>query len=274
MRTFNTIVCALDLHPFADRALTHVAALARGRGVGIELVTVVDETVRPASVIVELEQRAERFGLQRSELVVIHSESPGGEIGDHVSGRDGTLLVIATTAHGGRDEHQLGTVTDEVLRRTRQPVMVVGPRAVEAAGCLVVATDDAETAGAAMPVVERWLATFGDREVRIVEVRAPDAWPERAPDAPAPWLDRYVDQLGACGITAVGEVVRGFDPVVSVVDGIAGTDVAMIVVTSPSDPGQPTHWFRTARRLIRFAPRPVLVVPAEQPSPWSPSPRK
>jgi nucleotide-binding universal stress UspA family protein len=238
--------------------------LAHGRRIAVELVTVVDGAAPMAVVSAELGRRAQRYGLLRAEHFVVHGAHPGSELLDHVSGRDGALLVIATTAHGGADEHQLGAVTDDVLRRTRQPVMVVGPRAVLSAGCLVVVVDDAGTADAALPVVERWVETFEDCGVRIVEIQALDAWPRDVDDGRTRDVDRYVDQLGAHGIQAIGEVAPGLDPVLGVIDGVARTDVAMIVVTSPPDIGQPTHWFHTARRLIRFSPRPVLVVPVDR----------
>jgi nucleotide-binding universal stress UspA family protein len=269
VRPFDTIVCALDLHPAADRALPYVAALARGRRVAVEVLTVVDDAARTVAVTAELAARARQHGLIGAELFAIRAASVGSVITDHVSHRDGALLVIATTAHGGHDEHQLGAVTDDVLRRTHQPVMVVGPRAALSSGCLVVLVDDEGGADAAMPIVQRWLTTFGDREVRVVEVRAPDAWPEHVDDEPASCVDQYVDQLAGRGISATGEAVSGIDPVESVIAGMARTDVAMVVVTSPADIGQPTHWFHTARRLIRFSPRPVLVVPLDLHPPGS-----
>jgi nucleotide-binding universal stress UspA family protein len=268
VRPFDPIVCAVDLHPAADRVLPYVAALARGRRVSVELVTVVGDTVPSAPVLAGLERRVERHGLKRSELFVIAAAAPGSAVVEHVSGRDGALLVIASTAHGGCDEHQLGTVTDQVLRRLRQPVLVVGPRSEMSPGALVVVVDDSGFADAAMPVVERWSATFGDRGIHIVEVRAPDRWPEHVDVEPGPRVDRYVAQLGASGLDARGQVIRGLDPVVGVLDRMAHMDVAVVVVASPPDIGQPTHWFSTSRRLIRFSPRPVLVVPVDRHPSW------
>jgi nucleotide-binding universal stress UspA family protein len=200
---------------------------------------VVGDAEPRASVLADLEQRVERYRLPRPELFVVDADAPGAAVVDHVSGRDGALLVIASTAHGGSDEHQLGAVTDEVLRRTRQPVMVAGPRAELSPGGLVVVVDGAGFADAALPVVERWSATFGDRGIRILEVQAPDRWPEDVDDAPARTVDRYVEQLGGRGLGASGDVIRALDPVVGVLAGIARSSVAMVVVASPPDVGQP-----------------------------------
>ncbi len=82
-------------------------------------------------------------------------------------------------------------------------------------------------------------------------------------DVPADGVGEYVEQLGGRGIAATGAVLRGHDPVTAIVDHAVRTRASMVVATALADPGQPTHWFHTARRLIRFVPCPVLVVPAD-----------
>jgi nucleotide-binding universal stress UspA family protein len=266
VRRFDTLVTALDLYPAADRVLSHVAALAMAGSLPVELVTVLaaGADASDMSATAALQRRATRCALRRHELFVVRNDSPGAVIVDHVSGRDGALLVLATTARGGDDGDRLGLVTDAVMSRARQPVVVVGPRAEPSAGCLLVAVDAADGADAALPVVERWLATF--RYVdgpRIIQVAAPDSWPDQGDEPPDHAVGRYLEQLGATGIAATGAVVRGHDPVSAILDHAARSRAAMIVVTAPADPGRPTHWFRTSRRLIRLAPCPVLVVPAD-----------
>ena len=265
VRHFDTLVAALDLYPAADRALSHVAALAAAGAMPVELVTVLDADADASdiSATAALQLRATQNALGRHELFVVHSSAPGAVIVDHVGGRDGALLVLATTARGGPDGDRLGPVTDEVLSRVRHPVVVVGPRAERPAGGLVVAVDATSSAGAAMRVVERWQATFRNGDgTQIVQVVAPDSWPHED-DVPADGVGEYVEQLGGRGIAATGAVLRGHDPVTAIVDHAVRTRASMVVVTAPADPGQPTHWFHTARRLIRFAPCPVLVVPAD-----------
>ena len=168
--------------------------------------------------------------------------------------------MIATTGHGGGDEAGLGPVTDEVLRRVHQPVLVVGPVAAPATGDLMLAVDATGIAHAALPFVEAWLRTFGGGTPRVVEVLPPDPWPSDDAAAPIGCVDEYVGRLAQRRIES-SEVLRALDPALALAAHAASCHASMLVVTSPHDPGQPSHWYETARRLVRTSPCPVLVVP-------------
>jgi nucleotide-binding universal stress UspA family protein len=260
---FTTIAAVLDLHAPAEGALGVVAGLARGGAIPVELLTVLrpDEAAAPA--MWQLERRAQQRGLRRTTCYGLHGESPARAIVDHVSGREGTLLVIATSGTGAWGENQLDPVTEAVLEGVRQPVMVVGPGLRPwAPGPLVVAVDDTGIAGAAMPVVAAWVRTVPLAAPRLVTVIPPGAWPADGADAsPA---EMYVDLLDEHGIAASAEVLRELEAAPALAAHASAIQDAVMVVTSPRSRDRASHWYGTTRALIRAASCPVLVVPADR----------
>ncbi len=117
-------------------------------------------------------------------------------------------------------------------------------------------------ADVALPVLEAWTRAFGGNVAEVVEVVPPDGWPSW--DAVSPGHhDGYIAQLGQRGIDARSVVLRAQDPARAIVDDCETTRADSLVMTCPRWEGDLSHWFVTVRRVIRMAPVPVLVVPAD-----------
>ena len=63
---------------------------------------------------------------------VVHDDRPARGIVEHVAGRPGTVLVMATTAKSSLRKRLLGSVSEEVLRTVDRPVLLVGPAVTDA----------------------------------------------------------------------------------------------------------------------------------------------
>jgi nucleotide-binding universal stress UspA family protein len=264
---FSSVVIAVDLSTAADRALPVAGALARRGGLPIELLTVVPSgaaAVRPD----ELDERVRSLGLGPHQSVVVEDDDPGAAIVDHVRGRDGALLVLATTAKAALDESHGGSVSEHVLAAADQPVLLVGPRVdvgrSRSAPSLVVAVDASDLAAAALPVVVSWVRTFGGGPVTAAQVipLVPAIAEQAGPALEARHVRRYADRLGELGVTAGGTVIHGGDPVAGLIEAVGGVADPVLVVTAERWPDAGTHWRSTSRKLAFRSPCPVLVVPA------------
>jgi nucleotide-binding universal stress UspA family protein len=258
---FTTIVTALDPITPADRVLPVVSALARSGSLPVEVVTVLAPGEAEPPVQREIGRRVEHYGLQTTTLHMLHHDSPGQAIAEHVTSREGVLLVVAASAYGAWGENDVDTTTEQVLGHVGQPVLVVGPHAEPRLGSLLVAVDETGIADAAVTIVESWVRTFPGGEPRLVTVVPPSTWPDGEERLQSEILDRYLQQLTDRGITATLDVRRERDPGQALLSRAASIDDAIVVVTSPRFRDGLSHWYDTTRMLVRFATRPVLVVP-------------
>ena len=141
-----------------------------------------------------------------------------------MSGRDGALLVLATTAKAALDEDHAGSVSEYVLSTLRQPVLLVGPRVDVDRGLpspnLVVAVDGSGLDAVALPVIASWTRTFGGGTPTFVEVIPfVPAIAEHAGRAlEAAHVRECVDRLATFGIEAGGDVIYGEEPASALAD--------------------------------------------------------
>ena len=163
---FSSIVAAVDLGPDGDRALPVTRALAAAGDLPVELLTVSSPHMDEATDTFELSRRAPR----RTDGHRTPSPSPTtttlhAAIVTHLEHRDDPLLVMATSAKASLAARFLGSVTEAVLGRIGQPVVLVGPNVpgdVELVSpTLVVFIDTDDLAEATVPAIVPWVRAFG-----------------------------------------------------------------------------------------------------------------
>ena len=93
---------------------------------------------------------------------------------------DGAVVCMASHGRGGLGAALLGSITEEVLRKSPRPVLVVGPK-FEAQpwrpdGRIVASVDGSAFSEQAVPVAEEWSATLGS-QLWLVQVAAPFSGP-------------------------------------------------------------------------------------------------
>ena len=171
---FTTIAVALDLEPDGDRALPVVRALAGIGDVDVELLTVDSPHVPEETDAFELSRRATANGWPAHSYTVLRSDDAAAAIVDHVDGRDGVLLVMATSAKRPALGHIVGSVTGQVLRSISQPVLLVGPNVVVPAEWQqvtpIICVDPSDVAVDAVAALTAWTETFRTSPPWVVEV--------------------------------------------------------------------------------------------------------
>jgi nucleotide-binding universal stress UspA family protein len=89
---------------------------------------------------------------------------------------DGAVVCIASHGRGGLGAVLLGSITEEVLRKSPRPVLVVGPRFEPRPwredGTVVACVDGSPYSEQALPVAAEWSATFGS-QLWLVHVATP-----------------------------------------------------------------------------------------------------
>ena len=265
---FNSLVVPLDLGTAAARALPIARSLADLGGVPIELVAVVPPGVAWLDRT-RFEEHVRQHALGPHTTTVLEHDQPGPAITEHVTSRDGALLVLATTAKAALDEDHAGSVSEYVLSALRQPVLLVGPRVDVDRGLpsssLVACVDGSGLATVALPVIASWTRTFGGGTPAFVEV-VPfvPAIAEHAGRAlEAANVRECVDRLATLDIAAAGEVIYGEDPASTLAHYADHVENAVVVVTADRWAGAGTHWRSTSRKLAFRSSRPVLLVPAD-----------
>jgi nucleotide-binding universal stress UspA family protein len=265
---FNSVVVPVDLSTAGNRALPIARSLGRAGSLPVELVAVVP----PGGAAIDhraLEEHVRQHALGPHTTTVLQHHEPGLAITEHVSSRDGALLVMATTAKAALDVDYAGSVSEYVLSTVRQPVLLVGPRVDVDRGLpsstLVAAVDGSGLGAVALPVLASWTRTFDGGHPTFVEVIPfVPAIAEHAGRAlEAAHLRAWVERLATFGIDAGGDVIYGEEPASALADYADHVENAVLVVTAERWAGAGTHWRSTSRKLAFGSSRPVLVVPAD-----------
>ena len=126
----------------------------------VEVVTVLARGEAEHPVRCEIERRFEPYGLHPTTLCMLHDASPGRAIAEHVTYREGALLVRAASSFGAGGQNEVDETAEQILGRVRQPVLIIGPHAEPRVGSRLVTADDGAIALAAIPFVESWACAF------------------------------------------------------------------------------------------------------------------
>jgi len=275
---FTSLVVALDLEASGDRALPVVRALARLADVAVDLVTVSSPRVAEDIDAFELGRRATASGWPSHAYCVLHDDDVAQALVDHVQGRHGSLLVMATSAKRPLVGRFGGSVSTRVLGLTDRPVLLVGPmvspRLRIVRPTLVVGVGPMEHAGVAVSTIASWTQTFPGHDPWVVEV-VPTAGGRADPadTGAAARVRSYVELLADAGVRASSRVLHGGEPGFWVEDFAQQVADPVLVATSARWTDAQRRWHSETRELVRHSTHPVLVVPAAGgvPPPESPA---
>jgi nucleotide-binding universal stress UspA family protein len=265
---FTSIVVALDLGAGGDRALPVVRALSALADIPVELLTVSSPHIDEEVDAYELRRRELANNWPAHAYTIVHDNDPARAIVEHVSARNEALLVMATTAKPPVVGHLLGSVSEDVLSRIEQPLLLVGPHVPSTfemtRPTLIACIDGSDVAEAAVPVIAAWTRTFGGADPWIAEMLPASG--RGVPDVPESAHARhYAARLATEGISTSWEVLHGSDPEVGLDEFADRVVDPIFVATSVRWTDHRSHWRSTTRRLVHRSTRPVLVVPARGP---------
>ncbi len=223
---FQQLVVPVDGSAVSWHAVPVAARMAAQVDGKLEVVTVVDRLADITAAQRALREGIDDLGVLAVEPMyqVLASDSVAAAIADHVESITGGMVVMSSHGHG-RSAAVLGSVTDELLRRTFGPLVVIGPHVSATAGALdgayVVPLDGSPRAEAILPIAGAWTVEFGAR----------------------PWLVEVLDAVGA----PVGDVFE------SAYVGRSAHDLQSLIGLEVEF--ETLHGERTSRVIVDFADR-------------------
>ena len=266
----TTIVVPLDGSPFAERALRPACSLA---------IRLPQARVLLLSCADDIDGTEHRFGelsglysgVVAVEQRVVRDGDPTDVILATVETEPDAVLCMATHGRGGLRSSVLGSVATQVVRRSRDPLVLVGPHCRTTLlpgerGRLLACSDGSDFSDSIVPTAAAWCDRF-DLAPWLTEVVGPDENPEPA-DHPVP--NREVEaarrRLGALAAgfddstTSVGiEVLHGA-PGRSIPDFAERLPAALIAIATHGRSGLTSITMGSVTtEVVRHAPCPVLI---------------
>jgi hypothetical protein len=185
------------------------------------------------------------------------------DVASAIRSRAGALLVIDALGGGPDADRLYDDDAEHLLANVCLPTLVFGPHATldVTHPALFIAADASGTTSATLSAATAWTATFESTAI-VVALDAPDPWPSDGAEPSVDGPRRVAAALAGSGMTVDLRRNATLDPVATLIDAAATAPGAVLVIPGARFPTSQHHWFSTSRRLIRHAPRPVLLVPA------------
>ena len=195
---------------------------------------------------------------------VVPDTFPATAIAESVKGSD-DLVVMATHGRSGIGKALLGSVAEDLLKRTERPVVLLGPNGKApkrlTGGILVVTTDGSPTSALILPRAAIAAKALG-MSVRVVSVSAAGGTPLGGNDRDT--VDRAVESAVAFftqeGVTATAEELVGAEAATAVTDWCAANGVALLAMSTHGRSGiARTALGSTTIKAVHSSACPVLV---------------
>ena len=293
---FHRILVPLDGSSFGEYALPLALSIARRAEAPIELVHV----YRPANVPEgswtneAYEQGKQKAGAYLDELVKrvkpvtrfgVHAALFEGDVPDRIlqQAQDGHtgLIVLTTHGRGPLSRYWLGSVADELVRRTTVPLLLVRPReepvdltAERAVGRILIPLDGSPFAEQILPPALA-LGSLMQADYRLLRVvtpavaTGPDPWfspPLHVPDLDLEsqaraYLKRIWERLQQDQPRNVqAHVETAFKPAVAILEDVQPAKVDLIALATHGRTGVSRLVLGSvADKVVRASPVPVLV---------------
>ena len=296
---FQSIVVPLDGSPLAEQALPIAQAIAERARCKLKLVLIHEPFVLmepgPAYTKVELAmQKADREYLrsvtgrlrERLGKLVSSAVLPGIPVAEtlatYIRELGADLVVMTTHGRGGFRRAWLGSVTDQLIRTTEVPVLVVRPADTATANPaaelteILVALDGSPLAEAALePAID--LARLWDAEISLVQVvrpviltssphvTFPAGYSEQVTAIRRELAQDYIrdvaERVRESGVRSTGVAVIGATVPETLIELAAPERVSLLVVATHGLGGLKRLVLGSvADKLVRGAAVPVLVV--------------
>ena len=178
---------------------------------------------------------------------------------------DGSMVVMATHGRSGVGKALLGSVAEDLLKRSDRPVVLLGPHARPGTpvvgGLMGVTTDGSPTSAMILPRVAQLATTLG-LSIRVLSVHAAGGSPLGGADRET--VDRAMESaaafLTAEGVTATTEALMGADAAEVVARWAADNGAALLAMSTHSRSGLTrTALGSVTVKTVHEAPCPVLV---------------
>ena len=177
----------------------------------------------------------------------------------------GDAIVMATHGRTGFGKALLGSVAEDVLKRSDHPVLLVGPHATTFStfrnATMAVTTDGSPISAMILPRAARW-ANALDMSVVVIAATSVNGLPLGGtdPDALANAVESAVGHFTREGIDVRSEIIVGVDAADTVADWANANGVSMVAMATHGRGGLArTALGSTTMRTVHNCQCPVLV---------------
>ena len=258
---FSDLVASIASEAEGRPALDLARGLSRRSGIPLELVTVNSPGTAERRDRDEMQAALDRADAEGTP-VVLHGEDVAVAVAGHLDQLVNPLVCMVSRGRHPFGAMVLGSASEELLRRTRHPVLLVGPnaRAITALSrTLVACLDGTDASEHILPVVLAWTSTFGG-DVLAVRHVADDVSSDEARIG-AVQLERAVVWLRERDVAAGSEVVEGRSASTAICEVARRVGVSAVAMTTHARPPlRRIEFGSVALDVLRDASRPVLLV--------------
>jgi nucleotide-binding universal stress UspA family protein len=258
----ETLIVPLDGSPLAARALDPARPLAARLGAEVVIVGCAWSVNRQRTEEY-LEGLAGDAGGVTVTSRLIEDQPPPAAILQAVRERPGSCLCMTTHGRGRLRWALVGSVAEQVIRDSPDPLLLVGPRAGprwdESARRMVVCVDGSDAGPPTVDAAATWARVL-DLELRLVFV----SHPLDVPDAvhPETVLGPLAERVRAAGLPVHTEAVRSSYVAGTLVDVAESPPATMLVMAARGRAGIARAALGSVTMgVVNIAPCPVLVVP-------------
>lgn len=257
----DVVLVPVDDTTLSHRAIRVATTIAWALDVPVQLVTVQSPGVDELATRLELEGLAAVIADRRRPPLVLESNDVASALLEE-SARLRALLCMSTHARSALGSLVLGSTTAAVAERSKDPVVLVGPRAtpMDRLDRVIVAGPGDDRAGLALDVALQLAAPAG-ATLRVVRVEAEDADAQTMTEANR-GLRVLLERCTAAHVTAQLDVVASPDVAGALAWAVEDVSADLLVVSA-------RHHLTferllggdVVREVVRRAQCPVLVVP-------------
>jgi nucleotide-binding universal stress UspA family protein len=267
----TTIVVPLDGSAFSERALRPACSIAaRLEHSRVLLVSCTPDDVDLAQH--DLDDRAHLYSeVVHVETRLVDDGDPARAILAAAASESDAIVCMATHGRGGIGATVLGSVAKQVVCRSTQPLVLVGPHCRTALlpderGRLLVCSDGSTLSDSIIPIAAEWCERL-HLEPWLAEAVPPDENPEaahrparnRQVEAATARLAKLSARLGASGAPARSEVLHG-TPSRAIARFAERLPAALIAIATHGRSGLTRITMGSvATDVVRHAPCPVLI---------------
>ena len=226
----DTIIVPLDGSDFAATAVPIAAALVQPRGGRLVLVTTRwdGDANEPQEY---LDKTAGTMGEVDVETVVIYDRPPAEAIEVTMREEQGRLVCMTTHGRGRLRWAVLGSVAEQVIRSTRDPVLLVGRHCATewpagAGRSLLIGIDGSTPMPPVIGPAAEWAKALDLDVVVAMAIHPLD------PQVPTAIVDAAVRELERQGVRARGQIIRSSYPAGGLADLADDGGVQLIALSS------------------------------------------
>ena len=273
---YSTVIVPLDGSRLAETALRPGVDVASRTGAEILVLSVVHDRSQEDARQSYLRTLTDQTTTVPVRYVVTLGAEPAAVIADMAVEQDPSIVCMSTHGRGGFARALLGSVAEDVVRRTAGPVLLMGPHTradlSPVAGQLMVCLDGSDHAEAILPLATAWAQQFA-MELYLVQFLDPHTARQlrvaKVPDEDIhedAYLARVGRRLRDNGVPVDWEVLHDSRPAAAIVDHARHHEASLIALSTHGRVGlRRLAIGSVAAQIVHDSPYPTLAIRPNSP---------